>query len=299
VRRRLAAAYVAGLCLLGGCSSDPAPPSPNPSPSPSAAYTTASDSPSPSALSSLAGAAESAAGALPSLSVTPRPGAVVGADVSWPQCPPGLGIAHKETQGLPMPADDAAYVVIGLTNGPGFHANPCLADQVAWARTRSIPTAAYSVISRAEPDALATYGSPEAVGRAQAEFNVDSMRAAGLRTPVVWLDVEQVPFYEWGDDLATNAAVVRGAAEAYADAGYRVGVYSTPYIWSTIVGDLSLGLPEWRAAGQTSRAEALRRCGDDWSIQGGAPVLAQWVEDRRDVNVTCPGTAEELGDWFA
>ena len=29
------------------------------------------------------------------------------------------------------------------------------------------------------------------------------------------------------------------------------------------------GLPEWRAAGETSRAEAARRCGEDWAIQGG------------------------------
>jgi hypothetical protein len=197
-----------------------------------------------------------------------------------------------------MPARDAAYVVIGLTNGPGFHANPCLADQVAWARTRSIPTAAYSVVSGATPELLAAHGSAEEVGRAQAEFNLASMRAAGLSTPVVWLDVEQVPFYEWGTDLAANAEVVRGAAEAYADAGYRVGVYSTPYIWSTIVGDLALGLPEWRAAGQTSQAEALRRCGDDWSIQGGTPVLGQWVEGQRDLNVTCPGF-EGVEEWFA
>ena len=50
-----------------------------------------------------------------------------------------------------------------------------------------------------------------------------------------------------------------------------------------MVGDLSLGVPEWRAAGKTSQAEALSRCGSDWMIQGGTGVLAQWVEDGRDV----------------
>ena len=38
-----------------------------------------------------------------------------------------MGIEHKETSGQPMPTEEAEYVVIGLTNGPGFHANPCLA----------------------------------------------------------------------------------------------------------------------------------------------------------------------------
>ena len=59
------------------------------------------------------------------------------------------------------------------------------------------------------------------------------MRAAGLETPIVWIDVEHVPDFEWSSDLAANAAVVRGAARGYRHAGYRVGVYSTPYIWAS------------------------------------------------------------------
>ena len=65
------------------------------------------------------------------------------------------------------------------------------------------------------------------------------------------------------------------------------------------MGDLSLGVPEWRAAGQTSRAEAESRCGRDWVIQGGEAVLGQWVEDSRDKNVTCPGAERDLGEFFA
>ena len=65
------------------------------------------------------------------------------------------------------------------------------------------------------------------------------------------------------------------------------------------MGDLSLGVPEWRAAGQTSRAEAESRCGPDWVIQGGEAVLGQWVEDSRDKNVTCPGAERPLGEFFA
>ena len=43
----------------------------------------------------------------------------------------------------------------------------------------------------------------------------------------------------------------------------------------------------------------MSRCGEDWSIQGGNGVLGQWVQDRRDKNVTCPGISADLGDWFA
>ena len=110
-------------------------------------------------------------------------------------------------------------------------------------------------------------------GYQQARFNVTSMLRTGLETPVVWIDVEPVPDFEWSADTEANAAVVRGLARGYRSAGYRIGVYSTPLLWEGVVGDLSLGVPEWRAAGQTSMAEALDRCGADWVIQGGPAVL--------------------------
>jgi hypothetical protein len=225
-------------------------------------------------------------------------GPVLGADISWPQCPPGMGIKYKESSGQPMPTSEARYLIIGLTNGPGFHANPCLADQVAYAKERGLLVAAYSVISWPDEAAQAQYGGLQEAGTAQAQFNLQSMRAAGLDSPIIWLDVEQVPHYEWSTSTAANAEVVLGAAKGYADAGYRVGVYSTPAIWAGLVGDLSLGVPEWRAAGQTSKEEALSRCGNDWLIQGGIGALAQWVEDGRDRNITCPGTEDVLGDYF-
>ena len=139
---------------------------------------------------------------------------MLGADISWPQCPPGMGIPYKESSGQPMPRPDAEYVVIGLTNGPGFHANPCLADQVAYAKEHELLVAAYSVISWPDEAAQEQYGGLEEAGHAQAQFNLQSMKAAGLDSPIIWLDVEQVPHYEWSTSTAANAEVVLGAARA-------------------------------------------------------------------------------------
>ncbi|WP_343907720.1 hypothetical protein, partial [Nocardioides aquiterrae] len=241
----------------------------------------------------------------------PRTGEVLGADVSWPQCPRGMGIPERRTLGRPMPLPTAQYVVLGLTNGPGFTANPCLADQVRWVRERHLLAAAYAVVSLPDAAALAEHGrdgpydgtSPLGAhanaGYQQALANVVTMRRAGLASPVVWVDVEPVPDFEWSADPIRNAAVVEGALRGYRDAGYRVGIYSTPALWAGVVGDFAPGLPEWRAAGETSRAEARARCGDDWSIQGGPAVLAQWVADERDQDLTCPGTSRQLARWFA
>jgi hypothetical protein len=221
-----------------------------------------------------------------------------------------MGIPEKQGQGLPMPLPSARFVILGLTNGPAFTPNPCLASQVQWVKSRRLLAAAYAVNSYPDDQTLARYGKQGPydgstrlgalgnVGYQQARFNLATMRQAGLQTPIVWLDVEPVPVFEWSSDPRANAAVVRGAARGYTDAGYRIGTYSTQALWASVVADLRLGVPEWRAAGQTSRAEALRRCAVDRMFQGGRALLAQWVEAGRDRNVTCPGTSTEMTRWF-
>lgn len=236
---------------------------------------------------------------------------VLGGDVSWPQCPEGMGIPGKKGLGLPMPLPAAEFVILGLTNGPAFTPNPCLADQVRWVRDRGLLAGAYSVSSYPDGSTLARHrdrgpwdgttrlGALRNTGYQQARYNIRTMRRSGLFAPTVWIDVEPVPRYEWSSDRRANAAVIQGIARGYLDAGLRIGVYSTPALWEAVVGDLTLGgIPEWRAAGQTSRAEAIRRCSEDWSFQGGEAVLAQWVQDDRDLNVTCPGHPVDLFRFF-
>ncbi|MGA8848194.1 MAG: hypothetical protein WB471_16385 [Nocardioides sp.] len=235
---------------------------------------------------------------------------VLGADISWPQCPVGMGIEKKRSKGAPPPVPEARYVVIGLTNGPGFYPNPCLADQVDDVRRLGRMAAAYSVVSYPEPQRLTQHaddgpydgstmrGALANNGYAQARFNVRTMRSAGLLSPVIWIDVEPVPDFEWSSDKVANAMVVEGMARGYREAGFEIGVYSTAYLWSVVVGDYSLGVPEWRAAGQTSGEAALAQCEPENAIQGGEAVLGQWVEIGRDMNLTCPGISLEMERWF-
>ena len=289
-------------------------PSPSAPPTPEPTRTTeASESPEPRPSKPRRTPSAAPSIAVPDLQVPPsydRP--VTGGDISWPQCPKGMGIPEKPTLGMPMPLASAEFVILGLTNGPGFTPNPCLADQVRWVKQRHLMAAAYAVNSYPDDETLAAYGSKgpydgtsrlgalRNVGYQQAMFNLGTMEQAGLLTPIIWLDVEPVPIFEWSADKVANAAVVEGAARGYTDAGYQIGAYSTPLLWDTVVGDFSLGgIPEWRAAGQTSREEALERCGPDWSFQGGPGVIGQWVEFSRDLNVTCPGASRQMFRWFA
>lgn len=323
MRRLLAVA--AAVVLLGGCGSSGSGTGGSAKPTPQAdggapAQATGTES-LPSGASALASMAQQLASQQGASTPAPAdtsqggsvPGAVTGGDISWPNCPPGMGIPQKRSKGLPMPLPDAKFVVVGLTNGPGFVRNPCLKSQVQWVKIQRLQMSAYSVVSWPDAKTLQKYGADgpydastelgrlKNVGYQEATYNVGSMGIAGLDTPLVWLDVENVPDFDWpANNAERNAAVVAGAARGYRDAGYAVGVYGTPTIWRGIVGGFKLGadVPEWRAAGATSADEAESRCSTSWSIQGGRAVLAQWVQDRRDRNLVCPGVGDDLSTWF-
>ena len=229
-----------------------------------------------------------------------RSTAVAGGDVSWPQCPLGMGIPSRRSLGLPMPGDRARFVVIGLTNGPAFTPNPCLASQVQWARDRRVPVSAYAVATWPTARQLSRYGAtgPYAgttlrsrlrnVGYAEGRYNLGRLGTVGLTVPHVWIDVEHYSIRPWSSDRRDNRAVVRGVARAYQDAGIATGFYSTSLQWTDIVGRVSWGLPEWHTAGPRSKSVALSRCSEA-SFQGGPVVLAQWWTDSADHDLVCPG----------
>jgi hypothetical protein len=228
----------------------------------------------------------------------PEGRAAYGNDISWPNCPEGMGIASRPTEGKPMPHPAAQFVILGLTNGPGFTPNPCLASQVAWVRSRHLWAAAYAVTSYPTAAQLKAYGGRGSgaqrlfrAGVAQAQFNVRTMRRAGLRPPLVWVDVEPVRSVPWSGNPHFNNALIDGAVAGYRGAGMKVGFYSYAYGWKQITGGRRIpSVATWVPAGNDQRAAAAARCGQR-SFSGGTVLLGQWTADGRDHNVTCPGVA--------
>jgi hypothetical protein len=236
-----------------------------------------------------------------------------GADISWPNCKKGMGIPSRRTKGRPMPYKSSKFVVIGLTNGPAYYPNPCLASQVAWAKRHHVYTAPYSFTTYPTKAQLKKYGSAGPwlgvtkrkrllnAGFAQAQFNLANMRRAGLVAPFVWVDVEysRSPA-KWSHSRSSNRAVLEGVLAGYRAGGLRVGVYSSEYPWRDLVGKVRYHLPEWRTVGPASKAKALRKC-HVRSTQGGRIVLTQWWHDeKRDFDVTCPAfsSPKQLNRYF-
>ncbi len=235
---------------------------------------------------------------------------VHGADISWPQCPKGMGIRKRRTEGQPMPTRDASFVVVGVTNGPGFHPNPCLAEQVAWVKAHQRYLAAYAMTTYPRKKDRAAYGGDgpydastargrlRNTGYAEATFNLSSMAAAALTVPMLWVDVEPYPTFPWSKSHRKNRMVVKAALRAYTEAGLRVGIYTYPNGWKNVVGSWQLpDLPTWSTIGSGHAGHALRACGHGPS--GGSDWIMQWWRNNRDKDVICPAADAQVAVMFA
>jgi hypothetical protein len=222
------------------------------------------------------------------------PGGVsaAGNDISWPQCPKGGG-----GYGLPGPQASAKFVVIGLTDGGSFRENPCLGRQIAAARARHLWTGVYAISTYPTKAQLARFGGTTGslpirlhrVGAAEARFNLGAMRRAGLRPPMVWVDVEPRTRSPWSSIPYRNNAVIDGVLAGYKAAGVHTGVYSYSKVWTAITGARPMpAVPTWVPVGKKGPAVAMSRCALP-TFSGSQPWIVQWTDGKRDYNYTCPG----------
>jgi hypothetical protein len=235
---------------------------------------------------------------------------VHGADISWPNCPKGMGIPSRRTEGQPMPTSDASFVVVGLTNGPGFYPNPCLADQVNWVTSHQRLLAAYAMTTYPRQWQIRQYGQSgpydgstargalRNAAYAEATYNLTSMQSAQVTVPMIWVDVEPYPVSPWSKSHSANRAVIRAVLRAYRNAGYRVGIYTYPNGWKDVVGRWTLpALPTWSTIGQGTPRHARHACGHGPS--GGSDWIMQWWVNHRDKDLICPAGGEQGAAMFA
>jgi hypothetical protein len=220
------------------------------------------------------------------------PAGTRGYDVSWPQC--------SGSSAGRMPPGKPPYLILGLTAGSGHTANPCLADQVGWARDHGTRVGAYLVASYPSVAQLAAAGSGPfgtCAGRAemlcrlrndgasQARDGLATMRAAGIASPLVWIDVEHLHLRPWTQSRLRNAAVLQGVVRGLRAARVQPGVYSTSVMWQEIAGRYRLDVPNWLPTGGGSRREAAAYCTE--TATGGPTWLVQYTRSF-DIDLTCP-----------
>jgi hypothetical protein len=227
---------------------------------------------------------------------------VLGADVSHPQC------------GGPLPSGHA-FGIVGVNAGTATTTNPCLAQQLAWARRSVGGTGQPRVqiyVNTANPGGLGTaswprsgknrYGTCTGANSAACAYQYgrerarDDVTARGVSRPqdlVWWLDVELENTWDLtAAGAARNVAVLEGMVEYLRGAGVAgVGLYSTATQWQTIVRSAVAptsplnGLPSW-LAGARNAAGARGACLLAPLTRGGRVVMTQYV-DGFDRNHSC------------
>jgi hypothetical protein len=233
---------------------------------------------------------------------------VHGADISWPNCPKGEGIKHRRTKNEPMPGPDATFVIVGVTNGPGFHPNPCLASQLRWVRRHHRWLGGYALTTYPTAADIAAYGAKgpydastprgrlQNAAAAEATFNINTIAHVKMAVPMLWVDVEPYPFWPWSRSHAANRAVVRAVIKRYREADHRVGIYTYLNGWHQVVGNWNLpSIPTWTTVGQLHQHQARLSCTHGPS--GGPAWIAQWYTVNQDFDLRCP-TAPSMAEVF-
>lgn len=204
-----------------------------------------------------------------------------GYDVSWPQC------------GGALPSNPG-FAIVGVTGGKSFDENPCLAQQVSWARGgQQAPSLYINTNGAPKRYTNAACGRRDEVcrnreyGREAAAWAVAYANQSGAGDITrYWLDVETAN--SWSRKTAENRAALDGFIVGLEEAGKQVmGVYSTSYQWGRITGNWAPGLDNWVPQPGIDPSDAAAACGSAPSFAGGDVVIVQWW-GTYDENYVCP-----------
>jgi hypothetical protein len=218
------------------------------------------------------------------LDTSAYPAGSVGYAISWPQC-----------RG-PYPDEPFDFGIIGVTNGQAFTHNRCFADEYRWAEHGRYHPSIYvntnydetlSATSDMEACGADTVCRAYSYGRSTAKAAYDYAASAGAVAPVWWLDVQIVSV--WSEDVALNAASIRGAGDYLKSKGIRVGISSTSFQWATVAGDVQHNMTIWDASALDADMAATF-CRDGKDFGGGGTEQIAYVEQFEMV-VACGGAS--------
>lgn len=234
-----------------------------------------------------------------------------GYDISYPQC----GGSYPSNQ---------IFGIVGVNGGLARNANPCLNDQLSWARAapgqkRPRQPAVSLYIDTGNPGtqvdiwpkggSTPTYGSCNGLltnscsylyGEQRAEASYKLAAAAdptAAKNAPWWLDVELE--LSWAGTYQLNIAALQGYVAGLKNAGATgpLGVYSTSAQWQEITGltaqtttkTFKTHLADWIAGTGLTVADARQNCEGE-GFTGVAPTLAQYEVSGFDADVRCGAT---------
>ena len=233
-----------------------------------------------------------------------------GYDASYPQCSGSY-------------PSNPLFGIVGVDGGLANNANPCLADELGWARdapgqkhpeqpplslyiVTANPGAEHHVADWPSGGATPLYAACNGKLTNACSYIYGEQRAAhsyrlvaardpeAARTAPWWLDVELTA--SWAGTYQLNIAALRGFTAGLHDAGATgpIGIYSTAAQWHDITGltaETTRGafadrLPDWVAGTRATLGQARRNCRNG-GFTGAAPTLAQYRIGGQDADLRC------------
>ena len=173
-------------------------------------------------------------------------GAFVGG--TYPSGSYGYDISTYQCSSLP--GGDHQIGIVQVDGSSSGNTNPCLPAELAWAGSglNLYTYLTYATSATNEPgcngDTSCNAGYQAGIFAYNDAFN------AGAGSPATpwWLDVETADA-NWSSNLGENAQFVQGALNALHETEgiADVGIYASPGVWNSIVGDYQPDVPYWMA----------------------------------------------------
>src|SRR3989338_7030784 len=159
------------------------------------------------------------------------PAGLMGYAISWAQC----GGKYPD-----MPYD---FGIMDVNGGRSMTHNPCLASEFAWASKAKYPPTFYVNLTYPPIEYRQGIATPRDYGYGSARDAYDYANSQGASSPMWWLDVQIKS--TWSDGKSINAQVVQGAIDFFNEKHLSTGLSTTSYQWSSVVGAMRTGLPNW------------------------------------------------------
>jgi len=195
-----------------------------------------------------------------------------------------------------FPSGDHQIGIVQVDGSSSGNTNPCLAQEAAWAGggLNLYTYLTYGTSTTPEPGCGGDTSCNAGYQAGISAYRDAQNAGAGSTTIPWWLDVETANA-NWSADLSENAQFVQGAINALHESEGipDVGIYASPGVWNTIVGDYTPSVPYWMADYLASPSGP-GSCADyqNWVTNHGAqlpgpPEIVQYNSAQYDEDYAC------------